>query len=134
MKKVKENKTKVKTLSERKRLESNLNVKDKNKDPVKNTDLMTSNLAYANFTPLNTPKHLRNNSSKTNNDIYGINPLPSIRSPYASARESQNPLTNLESWGVSQRQHYDDPFSMHRLFSSPFMPVYSSITKKKVIF
>lgn len=79
------------------------------------------------YSPLRTPTNYRNNSGKTNNDPYGINPLPNIKSPYVSSRDQAQP--NLESWGVSNQPLYDS-FN-YRQATSPFLPTYYSLTRTR---
>lgn len=96
-----------------------------------NENMLLNNSFYNSYSPLSTPANYRNNNTPARfTDPYGINPLPNIRSPFFSARDSLYP--NLESWGVNNASMYDDPFYLSR--HSPFLPVYNSIAKaQKVI-
>ena len=127
----KSNKNKLSNLNDQKLLIPS-NSHDNEENHYRKPNKMTSYVNHSNFTPLHTPKHLRNNSIKAN-DIFGINPLPSIRSPYSSAREPIDPFPNLESWGITNQPQYDETFFNHRYNNSPYLPVYSSSVKKKVI-
>lgn len=79
------------------------------------------------YSPLRTPVNYRNNSGRTNNDPYGINPLPNIKSPYVSSRDQVQP--NLESWGISNQPMYDS--LNYRQATSPFLPTYYSLTRTR---
>lgn len=85
-----------------------------NKRPNNNNN----NNSNQNFTPLATPTNFRKNTSA---DPYGINPLPTIKSPFVSARDPV--LPNLESWGVVN----SDPAFLSRY--SPYLPTYTALTK-----
>lgn len=92
-----------------------------------NMILNSSTAFYNNYSPLSTPANYRNNTPARMADPYGVNPLPNIRSPYFSARDSFYP-PNLESWGINNTAAlYDDTYYLSR--HSPFLPVYSTVTK-----
>jgi hypothetical protein len=78
---------------------------------------------------VHTPTHLRNNSNR--NDLFGINPLPNINSPYLSAREYAPP--NLESWGVTN-QAETDSFLNFRNSVSPLLPMYKLTNKPRKVY
>lgn len=86
------------------------------------------------YSPLGTPQSYRNHTAALRMDPYGINPLPSIRSPYYSARDTAY-RPDLESWGVSNAAYnsylYEEPYFMTR--NSPFLPVYNSIAKAQKV-
>jgi hypothetical protein len=85
-----------------------------------------------------TPSHLRNNTASTKlNDPFGINPLPNIRSPYMSARDTEY-MPNLESWGVTNNHlNYDinDAYTTFRNSHnfSPLLPMYKLTNKPKKV-
>jgi hypothetical protein len=70
--------------------------------------------------------HLGVNTPSKLNDPFGINPLPSIRSPFQSARDPFLQHPNLESWGVSNQMY--DSFHFN---PSPYLPVYNNIKNSK---
>jgi hypothetical protein len=70
--------------------------------------------------------HLVVNTPSKLNDPFGINPLPSIRSPFQSARDPFLQHPNLESWGVSNQMY--DSFHFN---PSPYLPVYNNIKNNK---
>jgi len=80
-----------------------------------------------NYTPLNPPSSHLNNSGYNYDNL--INPLPSIRSPYYSARDT-NYYPDLNEWGVTQPVNYDDNrYTTFARGSSPFLPTYNLAKK-----
>ena len=80
---------------------------------------------YTNFYAPTQQSHLIAATPSKLNDPFGIYPLPSIRSPYQSARDPFLQHPNLESWGVS-----DQVYDTYRFNPSPYLPVYNSIKSK----
>lgn len=90
----------------------------------------SSSSFYNGYSPLSTPANYRNNNTSARiADPYGINPLPNIRSPYYSSRDTYFP--NLESWGITNTSIYDDPYYLAR--QSPFLPYYNSLAKSRKV-
>lgn len=103
---------------------SKLNKSNEKVNKIQN-NTSRSNRNESLYTPLQTPQpHLITTPSKLN-DPYGIYPLAG-KSPYQSARDPFLQHPNLESWGVTNQSAYDS----YRFDSSPFLPVYNSITNK----
>lgn len=80
---------------------------------------------YTNFYAPTSQSHLIATTPSKLNDPFGINPLPSLRSPYQSARDPFLQHPNLESWGVT-----DQAYDTYRFNPSPYLPVYNSIRNK----
>ena len=86
-------------------------------------------MAYSN-SPLYTTPVPNRSYTENRNDPFGINPLPSIRSPYTLPQT----YPNLESWGIiNQPFVYDDPFTLYRNSQSPYLPIYNSIKKSQKV-
>lgn len=81
------------------------------------------------FTPLPNPSNSRNNTGGSRSDTYGINPLPTIRSPY-NGYGYDEPQPNLESWGVPNDFSFVHN-NRNDLNSSPFLPTYNLAKKGK---
>lgn len=106
---------------------SNVNSKQNKPNEIGNDHNRSTNknASSSRYTPLQTPQpHLITSPTKLT-DPNGIYPL-ATRSPYHSAHEPFLQHPNLESWGVSNQTGFDS----FRYDSSPFLPVYNSITNK----
>lgn len=102
---------------------------NKNPPQPKNNLHSRTGTVRNNFTPLPNPQQQRNNTNRSN-DPYGIDPLPSIRSPYFGGADR---YPDLDSWGQPQgfSSYENNLYSTFDRNDSPFLPTYNLARKGK---